>query len=169
MADNVAITAGAGTSIATDDIGGVQYQIVKPAFGALDSATLVSPATPLPVAVTASTLAVTATGAAAAAVTLTLPAAGAGLFQYITSIEITLYSAAARTGAAAPWVVTTTNLPGAPAWTFNTAGAIGTNDLREVAPNTPLRSSVANTATTIVAPIATGGIWRLTVMYFTQA
>lgn len=34
MADNVAITAGTGTSIATDDIGGVQYQRVKVALGA---------------------------------------------------------------------------------------------------------------------------------------
>ena len=34
MADNVAITAGSGTSIATDDIGGVQYQRVKVAIGA---------------------------------------------------------------------------------------------------------------------------------------
>lgn len=50
MADNVPITAGSGTSIATDDVGGVHYQIVKPAYGALDSATLVTPTTPLPVA-----------------------------------------------------------------------------------------------------------------------
>ncbi len=33
MADNVAITAGTGTSIATDDIGGVQYQRVKMTHG----------------------------------------------------------------------------------------------------------------------------------------
>jgi len=35
--------------VASDDIGGVQYQIIKPAFGALDSATLVSATNPLPV------------------------------------------------------------------------------------------------------------------------
>jgi hypothetical protein len=33
MADNVAVTAGAGTSIATDDIGGVHYQRVKATWG----------------------------------------------------------------------------------------------------------------------------------------
>jgi hypothetical protein len=33
MADNVAITAGTGTSVATDDIGGVQYQRVKATWG----------------------------------------------------------------------------------------------------------------------------------------
>lgn len=51
MSDNVAITAGSGTTIATDDVGGVQYQRVKPAFGADGSATDVSPLWPLPVAV----------------------------------------------------------------------------------------------------------------------
>lgn len=34
MADNVAITAGSGTNIASDDIGGVQYQRVKLSLGA---------------------------------------------------------------------------------------------------------------------------------------
>lgn len=38
MADNVAITAGSGTSIATDDIGGVQHQRVKLSLGADGSA-----------------------------------------------------------------------------------------------------------------------------------
>ncbi len=48
MADNVAITAGAGTTVATDDIGGVHYQLFKQAFGPLDTATLVSSTNPLP-------------------------------------------------------------------------------------------------------------------------
>ncbi len=34
MADNVAITAGTGTTVATDDISGVHYQRVKPTLGA---------------------------------------------------------------------------------------------------------------------------------------
>lgn len=38
MADNVAITAGTGTSIASDDIGGVQYQRTKLSLGADGSA-----------------------------------------------------------------------------------------------------------------------------------
>jgi hypothetical protein len=37
MADNVAITAGSGTSVATDDVSGVHYQYVKLADGAADS------------------------------------------------------------------------------------------------------------------------------------
>jgi hypothetical protein len=43
MADNVAITPGAGATVATDDIGGVQYQRVKVALGADGSATDLSP------------------------------------------------------------------------------------------------------------------------------
>src|SRR5690349_6577571 len=33
MSDNVAITAGSGVSIASDDVGGVQYQRVKMTWG----------------------------------------------------------------------------------------------------------------------------------------
>lgn len=49
MANDVAITAGVGTAVATDEIGGRHYQIVKQAYGIEDSATMVSPATPFPV------------------------------------------------------------------------------------------------------------------------
>lgn len=52
MVDNVAITAGSGTSIATDDVAGVHYQVVKTAFGALDTATLTSTSNPFPVSLT---------------------------------------------------------------------------------------------------------------------
>ncbi len=50
MADNVAITAGSGTTIAADDVGGVMYQRVKIATGADGSATDVSATAPIPVA-----------------------------------------------------------------------------------------------------------------------
>ena len=116
----------------------------------------------------ASPLAVTVTAAAGAAATLTIPAV-AGQFHYITSLKLVLYSSAARTGAAAPTVVTSTNLPGAIAFTFSTAGAIGTTDPQDLFLSTPLRSSTVNTATTIVCPIAAGGIWRITATYFTAA
>lgn len=49
MADNVAITAGSGTSIATDDIGGVHYPRTKISIGADGSATDLSSANPMPV------------------------------------------------------------------------------------------------------------------------
>ena len=53
MADNLQVTAGSGTTIAADDIGGVLYQRIKPAFGADGAATDVSTANPLPVSVRA--------------------------------------------------------------------------------------------------------------------
>lgn len=49
MADNVAITAGAGTTIAADDIGGVLYQRLKLAWGTDGSAVDASATDPLPV------------------------------------------------------------------------------------------------------------------------
>lgn len=47
MADNIAVTAGSGTTIAADDIGGVLHQRVKLSQGADGSATDVSSAAPL--------------------------------------------------------------------------------------------------------------------------
>jgi len=49
MADNVAITAGAGTSIASDDISGVQHQRVKIEWGVDGVVNDVSASAPLPV------------------------------------------------------------------------------------------------------------------------
>jgi hypothetical protein len=49
VADNVAITAGAGTNIATDDVGGVQYQRTKLSWGVDGSAVDASATNPLPV------------------------------------------------------------------------------------------------------------------------
>lgn len=49
MADNVAVTPGAGDTIAADDVGGVKYQRIKLAQGADGSATDVSSAAPLQV------------------------------------------------------------------------------------------------------------------------
>lgn len=51
MADGVPITAGIGTTIATDDISGTHYQIFKLAFGPLNTGTLVEAGVGLPVAV----------------------------------------------------------------------------------------------------------------------
>lgn len=51
MADNVTLNAGAGgVTLATDDVGGVHYQLVKLSYGALDAATIVSASNGLPVA-----------------------------------------------------------------------------------------------------------------------
>lgn len=48
MPDNIAVTAGAGTTIAADDVGGALYQRIKPAVGADGSATDVSDTAPIP-------------------------------------------------------------------------------------------------------------------------
>ncbi len=125
-------------------------------------------ASPVPVADRPSTLGVTAVGAAGAAVTLTLPAAGTGLFHYITQVRIEMYNTAARTGGATPVTVTSTNLPGTPAWTFPSAGAVGTIiEQEQLLAGNALRSSAANVPTTIVGPATTSVIWRLLVFYYT--
>lgn len=51
MADNVGYTPGTGETIATDDIGGVQYQRVKPVWGVDGVANDVNATTPMPVEV----------------------------------------------------------------------------------------------------------------------
>lgn len=113
-----------------------------------------------------STLCVTATGAAAAGVTLTLPAV-VGQAHNITLLEIVAYSTAARTGGTTPVIVTTTNLPGSPAFTFGSGAAVGTTDTKLYTPIRPLIASVVNTATTIVCPATTSIIWRVNVFYYT--
>jgi hypothetical protein len=126
------------------------------------------PASPSAYDVSPATLAVTATAAAGQAVTATLPAV-AGQFHYITAIQIVAYATAAKTGSATPVVVITTNLPGSPAFTFPTAMAIGTVLEQKFEFAVPLKSSVANTATTIVAPVNATAIWRINVTYRTGA
>jgi len=115
-----------------------------------------------------SNLGVTATAATGVALTATLPAVAAQ-FHYISLIEIEAYSTAARTGGVTPVLVTSTNLPGGNVWSFASAAAIGTTDSKVFVPASDYRSSVVNTATTIVCPATTGIIWRINVMYYTNA
>jgi hypothetical protein len=116
-----------------------------------------------------SNLHVTATAAANAAATATLPGV-AGLFHYITSIDITRNATAALAGTATI-IHTTTNLPGSPAWSVGNAMAAGGTQIDvQYAPTTPLKSSVAGTATTVVA--AAGGVavlGRVNVSYYLGA
>ncbi len=108
----------------------------------------------------------TATGAAAAAVTLTLPLV-AGQFHYITQLIITKYASAAVTGTATPILVTSTNLPGNPVWTFARAQAIGTTDIQGIQlPGSALRSASAGVNTTIACPATTSVLWRVTCFYY---
>jgi hypothetical protein len=116
--------------------------------------------------VPASTLAVTALSAVATTVTLTLPAV-TGQFHYITSISI-VRSCGTLLAGTAVLAVTTTNLPGSLAWTGGNACAVGSTntDLAMSFPN-PLKSSVAGTATTLIAPSGGAAVqYRLTVTYY---
>lgn len=114
---------------------------------------------------------VTATGAVNTAVTATLPAPGPGLFHYITAIEIVKFYSVVGVAAAAPIDVTTTNLPGSLAISFEqAASAAGSAVVRQHSfDKKPLKSSVENVATTIVCPAQLQSIWRVTVYYTTAA
>lgn len=114
----------------------------------------------------AATLAVTVTAAVGVAATLTLPAV-AGLRHYIDSLSIVRSATAALTPSATPVLVTTTNLPSSPIFTFG-ADAAGIGIDKEVKLDCGPRgftASVIGTATTVVCPSYTGVIWRVNCLY----
>lgn len=117
-----------------------------------------------------STLHVTVTAAANTGATITLPAAGAGLFHYLTNIHLARNATAALAGTAT-LVITSTNLPGSPAWSVGNAMIAGGSQLDlSYTPTTPLKSSVANTATTIVMPApGLAVLWRGNCSYYIGA
>lgn len=116
------------------------------------------------------TLVQSGTAAANTGVTLTLPAAGAGLYHYIVSLEMTRNATAALAGTAT-LVITTTNLSGSLAWSVGNAMIAGGTQIdvaRDFA--VPLKSSVANTATTIVMPAPGAAVlWRGNCYYYVGA
>lgn len=113
-----------------------------------------------------SSLLVTATGALAAAVTASLPAV-TGLRHYIDFISVVKFNGAVLTAAAAPVLVTTTNLPGGPVLNFPAdAAAMGTDVERRLDwGGTGVAATAVGTATTIVCPVTTGALWRVNVGY----
>jgi len=122
----------------------------------------------------AADLTVTVAGGANAIATATLPAPGVGLHHYITHISIKRVATAALAGGAL-LTVTTTNLVGARTWrtgnqmsiTVSTQEGTVLVDQEYVH---PLKSSVANTATTIVCPAAGAAVsWHIIVDYYTGA
>ena len=119
------------------------------------------------------TFTVTTLGGVNAAATLTIPTPGTGLFHYITSIIIKRVnnSAAAVTGSAL-LSISTTNITGSLAFSSGNALAAG-DDKTDVDLNftgNPLKSTTANTNTTIVLPAAGAGVqYRATVTYYTGA
>lgn len=113
---------------------------------------------------------VTSTAAANTSATATLPAAGAGLYHYITSINLMRNATAALAGTAT-LIHTTTNLTGSPAWSVgNNMIAGGTQVDVDFQPASPLKSTVANTNTTVVMPAAGAAVLnRLNVGYYVGA
>ena len=116
------------------------------------------------------TLAVTATAAVNTAVTASLPAV-VGQFHCIVALQVQKLYSVVGVAAGAGIIITTTNLPGTPAFTTEQlASAAGTVvTVVNFAPTTPLRSSVSNTATTVVCPAQLQTIWRINVWYFPKA
>ena len=100
--------------------------------------------------------------------TLTLPAAGAGQFHYVIAIHVMRAASAALTGNAL-LAITTTNLPGPPVWAVgNAMAAGGTSTDMTLMPGEPIKSLVANTATTVVLPAPGAAVsWRAQVFYRT--
>jgi hypothetical protein len=88
-----------------------------------------------------------------ASVTLTIGAAGAGLFHYITSVEIVNINptAAAIAGSAVTLSYTSTNIPGSPVWTAGNALAAGAEKVvaRMTYPGA-IKTTTAATATTLL-------------------
>ena len=108
----------------------------------------------------------TGTGAAGAGVTLTLTAV-ASQFHYLCMLEIVQFAAALLTAAATPVLVTTTNLNNTPTFSLSaTALAAGADERFFYNFGYPVKSSVVNTNTTIVAPGTTNVIWRLNAWYY---
>lgn len=109
----------------------------------------------------------TNTGAAAAAVTLTLAAPGVGLRHYLTYLRITRFASALLTAAAAPVLVTTTNIPGTLVFSVPAEAAPqGSVFAYQEDFAFPLMTTAQNAATTIVCPVTTGVIWRVTAGYY---
>jgi hypothetical protein len=117
-----------------------------------------------------SSLTATATGLSGAGVTLTITSGGTGLYHYITYLRIDKFAVGLLVAGATPVVVTTTNIPGALAFSFPADAALqGTMYPILITPSNPLKSTTAGTNTTIVCPATTNIIWRVTAVYYVSA
>lgn len=115
------------------------------------------------------TLHVTAVSAANTLLTLTIPGV-LGLFHYITYLNCRRNATAALAGTGT-LTITTTNLPGNPAWSSGNAMiAGGTEEDIDMQPSSPLRAAASNANTTITMPAAGAAVLnRINVSYFLGA
>lgn len=113
---------------------------------------------------------VSATGAAAAAVTLTIPSAGAGLYNYLTMLQIVKFSTTTLTAAATPVLVTSTGIIGTPTFSFPAdVSAQGIAVEQRFDFPKPVKGTATATAMTIVCPVTTGVIWRVNAAFYIGA
>lgn len=179
MADNTTInpnTLPAGDVIATDELTtlngvastGVKMQRVKICFGDDADARDTSLAYPLPIKQPVSNKMVTVTAAVNTQAILTLPAPAAGLSIHITDLEIVKLYAVIGIASGAGVIITSTNLPGNPAWTTEQITSIaGTvTKVVKLTPTTPLKATAAAAAVTVTAPAQLETIWRINATYF---
>jgi hypothetical protein len=109
----------------------------------------------------------TVTAAASATATLNIASPGAGLRHYLSFLRIERHASALLTAAATPTIIATTNVPGSLAFSIPVeAAAQGSVYEKTFDWAYPLAVAAQNTATTIIAPIATGVIWRMTAGWF---
>jgi len=118
VADNVAITAGSGTTIATDDIGsGVQVQRVKPVWGADGTGTDTQVSQPLPTQATAESSQMSAAGTIVTPLFASVSVSSSGdnaIVAAVTSkvIRVFSYVLVADGAVAAKWRNGTTDITG---------------------------------------------------------
>ena len=114
-----------------------------------------------------STISITNTAAAGTGVTLTITAPAAGLFQYLTWLEISHFRAAVLTAGTVPILVTSTNLNGNPTFDFPAdAGLQGAIVVKQISPAAPIKAQTAATSVTIVCPATTAVIWRVSALWY---
>jgi hypothetical protein len=113
---------------------------------------------------------ITNTAGVGAAVTLTIPAAGAGLFNYLTMLQIVRFSTAVLTAAGTPVLVTTTGIIGTPTFSFPAdVSSQGVNVEQKFEFSKPVKGTAANTAMTIVCPTTSLVIWRVNAAFYIGA
>lgn len=99
--------------------------------------------------------------------TLTIAAPGAGLFHYITHIHLIKRYGVAGVAAGAGITITTTNLNGRAWYTEQLGSPAGTTvSVVDEAHVCPIKSDMANTPTTFVAPVQAETAWSWNVAYF---
>jgi hypothetical protein len=169
-AGSLTIDAPVGTPAFVRLSDGAAAQVGQKTMAASLPVVVASDQSSLPVTVISSPLCVVIAPAANTGGTITLPAV-AGQFHYITAIEIKRAATAALAGTAT-LAITTTNLPGGGTWfrvgNAMIAGGTQTDVTKEFA--SPIKSSVANTNTTIVFPVPGAAVlWTATVWYYAAA